>query len=118
VIERCMDVMPERNVPYDGAMYYLLQNWFRAGGGDRCRVLALRLFDIYEREVKYLYALKRDAPSRNISGQARQAVSILQGIIQLTEQNKEAVMEKELKARFDKLAPMAQAIAPMNQQEE
>ncbi len=118
VIEKCMAVMPERNIPYDGAMYYLVQNWYRVGGGDACKVLAIRLFDIYEREVNYLYGLKRDNPSRNVSNNARQAVSILQGLVQLTEQYKDSVLGKEFKTRYEKIGAKAQAIAPMNQSDQ
>jgi hypothetical protein len=118
VIERCMEVMPERNVPYDGAMYFVVQTWFSIGGGEKCNVLAKRMFDIYERELMYLYGLKKDVPSRDVAGPARQAASILQSLEQLCEQYKQADLAKDFKTRFDRIAPIAQAIAPMGQGEE
>jgi hypothetical protein len=118
VLDKCMEVMPERNVPYDGAMYFVVQTWFSAGGGDKCNALAKRVFDIYERELLYLYGIKKDQPARDVSAPARQAASILQSLVQLCDQYKQVELSKQFKARFERVAPMAQAIAPMEQGEE
>ncbi len=106
VMEKCVAVMPERNVPYDGAMYYVLGTWYQAGGGNKCNALARRLFDIYEKELQYFFELKKDRPSSNVSSEARQAASILQGIVQLSVQFKEAELEKDFKKRFENAGPM------------
>jgi hypothetical protein len=106
VMEKCVAVMPERNVPYDGAMYYVLGTWYQAGGAEKCNPLAQRMFDIYEKELRYFYQLKRDRPSADVAGQARQAASILQGIVQLSEQFKQAELEKDFKKRFEAAGPM------------
>jgi len=105
VMERCVQVMPERNVPYDGAMYYVLGTWYQAGGGEKCNALARRLFDIYERELRFYYNLKKDR-NTDVSSQARQAASILQGIAQLSTQFKQAELEKDFKKRFEDIGPM------------
>ncbi|HXC03629.1 MAG TPA: DUF2723 domain-containing protein, partial [Bacteroidia bacterium] len=106
VIERCMEVMPERNVPYDGAMFYVLSAWYHAGGGDKCNVLARRLFDILEKELRYVNALKVDDHNMSVPYQARQSAYYLQGLVELAELNKQPELAKELKARFEALRPM------------
>ncbi|HEV7229776.1 MAG TPA: hypothetical protein VGO45_00525, partial [Bacteroidia bacterium] len=108
VMEKCVAVMPERNVPYDGAMYYVLGTWYQAGGGEKCNALAKRLFDINEGELRYCAAVKRAKPSENLSSPARQAGSILQGLVQLAEQFKQDALAKEFKQRFAELQPLAE----------
>jgi hypothetical protein len=110
VIEKCVAVMPERNVPYDGAMYYVLGTWYQAGGGEACNTLAHRLFDIYEKELRYCFDIKRAMPSENISNQARQAASILQGLVQLSEQYKQQDQLKDFQQRFSSLAPLMESL--------
>jgi MFS family permease len=111
VMEKCVEVMPERNVAYDGAMYYVLNTWYQAGGGLKCTPVAKRLFDIYERELKFDYALRKEMPSSGILNPARQAISILQGLVQLAEQYKQEELLKNFKARFEALAPQVEAFS-------
>jgi hypothetical protein len=110
VMEKCVAVMPERNVPYDGAMYYVLGTWYQSGGGAKCNTLAKRMFDIYERELRFFYQLKKDRPTSDVSSSARQAASILQGIAQLSGQYKQDELEKDFKKRFEAIGPMIDAL--------
>jgi hypothetical protein len=110
VIERCLEVMPERNVPYDGAMFYVLSAWYHAGGGDKCNALTRRLFDILEKELRYVVALKQDDHSMSIPYQGRQAAYYLQGLVELADQNKQPELAKELKARFEAMKPLMEMV--------
>ncbi|MFI5149514.1 MAG: DUF2723 domain-containing protein [Bacteroidia bacterium] len=110
VIERCIQVMPERNVPYDGAMFYVLSAWYHAGGGEKCNPLAKRLFDILEKELRYVNALRQDDHTMAVPYQARQAAYYLQGLVELTEQSKQTDLSKDFRTRFEQMRPIMESM--------
>ena len=67
VLKKCMEVLPERNVPfYDPCplnySYYLAQTFYLADGKEEAVKLSNRLFDIIEGDVEYVVSVRKSEP--------------------------------------------------------
>ncbi len=57
VLDKCIEAMPERNVPFDRFLVPIIEGYYKIGENDKANALALRLFDIYEDEFNYFSTL-------------------------------------------------------------
>ncbi len=57
VLDKAMEVMPEKNVPYNEVVRVLMESYYEIGETDKGNQLALRLFDIFEENLNYYYSL-------------------------------------------------------------
>jgi Protein of unknown function (DUF2723) len=57
VLDKCLAVMPEKHVPYEPAMVYMVQGYFTAGAADKGKKLSRQLFDMCEEEYVFYKGL-------------------------------------------------------------
>jgi hypothetical protein len=57
VLDRCMEVMPHRAIPYDIFMLPVIQAYFHAGAPDQARRIAREYMDILQEEQEYYHSL-------------------------------------------------------------
>lgn len=100
VLDRCMEVMPETNVPFNYFLLPVAEAYYKANAYDKANHIVRRLFSIYEEEMEYYFAL--DGPKyTSIASQVQQSISILYRLNSLTNQvYKQAEIGKELNERF------------------
>ena len=60
LIDTCLQVIPERNVPYDYYIVPMVQVYFRAGATAKGHALALKMADILSHDLLYYSKLKQD----------------------------------------------------------
>jgi tetratricopeptide (TPR) repeat protein len=84
VLDRCLKMMPEENVPYDATIYTIIGSYYELKDFDKANALAKKLFDAYEGDLKIYNAQKpnrRYAYSRD-SNQAKEILKRLTGLAQ------------------------------------
>ncbi len=57
VLDRCVEIMPEHNVPYDKLMMPILEAYYRTGENEKANALITKLFDRYEEDFQYYMSL-------------------------------------------------------------
>lgn len=104
VLDKCLAVMPEENVPYDGTIYTICAAYYQVGEFKKANEVAKRLFDIFEGDLMIYNNLKpnqRSAFSREID----QSKEILRRLIGLSQQFKQDELSKEFMSRITRVIP-------------
>ena len=100
VLDKCVEVMPEKNVPYSYFMLSVAENYYKLGKFEKGNKIMGSLIDLYENDLKYYNSLKGKDVEK-VKQDAERAKYILEQIIIMTNQRyKEAGMEKGMKDRF------------------
>jgi len=99
VLDKCMQVLPEENVPYDATVFYVTASYYQAGVFEKANKLAKRLFDLYSGDVLYYSAQKESFYGREL----KQAQEILQRLIFLAREFKQDSLSKEFEAKYSSL---------------
>ena len=118
ICDKCMEVMPESNVPYDATIYQIVVTYYQLGAYDKANKLAKRLFDIFEADMNFYLGLgsKAQAYGREI----RQAEEIMNRLTFMARSNKQEELGKDFEKRFSVFARMMgqQPQQPQFQQQE
>jgi len=85
VVDRAIEVMPEKNVPYDVFVMYLAENYYALGEFEKGNELVSRLADIYEGELLYYLSLEPKF-AQTVKGDQQQATAILNRLVVITNQ--------------------------------
>ena len=57
VLDKCMNVMPERNVPFNRIMIPIMEDYYEVGANDKANALAERLYQIHSEQLQYFLSL-------------------------------------------------------------
>lgn len=99
VLDKCLEVMPDENIPYDAAIYTIAGAYYEIGEYKKANELAKKLFDIYEGDLKIYTTQKpnrRNAYGRDIN----QAKEVLKRLVGMTQQYKQDELSKEFMNRI------------------
>lgn len=58
VLYKCLEVMPERNVPYSRIMLPIVESFYKINEDDKANEIAERLFTIFEEDLNYYMSLE------------------------------------------------------------
>jgi len=100
IIDKCLAVMPEENVPYDATIYSFVQTYYQISENEKGNKLAKRLFEIFESDMNYYISLG-SVGAASYSREMRQASEIMNRMIYLAKSNKQDALVKELEPRLD-----------------
>ncbi|MGQ0828827.1 MAG: glycosyltransferase family 117 protein, partial [Bacteroidota bacterium] len=116
VLDKCMEVTPQENVPFDATLYSIVIAYYQAGANEKGNDLAKKLFDNYENNINYYYSFdRRKIPE--FGSDVQQAQDILERLIYFANNFKQTALSKEFEARYTKLL-QAYALTPKIQQRE
>lgn len=102
VLDKCMEVTPQENVPYDATLYYIVMSYYQAGANEKANELAKKLFTNYENNISYYYSFdRRSIPE--FGSDVLQAQDILERLVYFTNDFKQTALSNELKDRYAKL---------------
>ena len=101
VLDKCLEVMPERNVPYDFFMLPITEAYYNAGELDKANEIINRLFDLYEEEMEYYLSLDNARYKSIRSSKVQQAVSLLYRLNAIAGKTKQEELAKDFKERFE-----------------
>lgn len=102
VLDKCIEVTPEANVPYDGTIYSVAMAYYQAGANDKANALAKKLFDNLEGNIHYYNKFKgRD--KYTYSQDEERAQDIMERLIYFTSTFKEEKLSTEFEQRYASL---------------
>lgn len=99
ILDKCLQVMPDENIPYDATIYTICGAYYEIGETKKGGELAKKLFDIFEGDLRIYNKQKgmhRSAYGRDIS----QAKEILKRLTGLAQQYNQDEMAKEFMSRL------------------
>jgi len=102
VLDKCIAMMPEMNVPYDATMFSIIVAYYQAGAIAQPNKLAERLFNVFEENVHYYRSLTQKEAGAYVR-EAKQADDILQRLVYVTQSFKQTALSKKLEARVNAL---------------
>ena len=94
VLDKCLAVMPDENIPYDATIFTICGSYYEIGETKKANELAKKLFDIFEGDLRIYSAQKpnhRTAYSRDVN----QAKEILKRLTGLAQQYKQEDLAKD-----------------------
>jgi tetratricopeptide (TPR) repeat protein len=102
VLDRCLEVMPERNVPYNFFMLPIVESYYHAGAYDKANALNKRLYDIYEDDLDYYLSLPQEY-QKSVQNELNRAIAVLNRLVQLAQINSQQELYKELSERYQSI---------------
>ena len=115
VLDKCMEVTPIENVPFDATVYSITLAYYQAGANEKGNALSKQLFDNYENNINYYYSL--DNKQRAYYGsEMRQAQGIIEQLISFAKYFKQDALEKEYNERYGRLMSKYNLIPASQQQ--
>jgi hypothetical protein len=104
VLDKCLSMMPDENIPYDGTIFTICATYYQLHEIEKGNELAKKLFDIFEGDLRVYNSQKgnhRAAYRREVD----QAKEILKRLTGLTQQFKQEKLGKEFMARLAAIIP-------------
>ena len=114
VLDRCVEVMPESNVPYNFFMLPIAENYYKANAKEKAEYIVLKLADVYDKKLKYYLSLDAELYNQ-VSREAQQAISVLYRLSMLTNEtypNKD--IGAEIKQKFENYQTLFQTKEQQN----
>jgi tetratricopeptide (TPR) repeat protein len=81
VLDKCQEVLPEKNVEYNGYEFLVGEAYYNAGAIEKGNKVMNRLIDLYEQDLKYYFSFT-GAKALQIDYHKQQALGIMQRIAQ------------------------------------
>ncbi|MDQ3046463.1 MAG: DUF2723 domain-containing protein, partial [Bacteroidota bacterium] len=114
VLDKCLEVTPEENVPYDVTIYTITLAYYQAGAIEKANALAKKLFTNFESNINYYYSQDRkDIPA--FGSDVERAQDILERLIYFTGNFKQTEISKDFESRYTQLL-QSYALKPKLQQ--
>jgi hypothetical protein len=104
VLDKCLTVIPEENVPYDGTIFTIAAAYYQIGEKQKAGELSKRLFDIFESDLG-IYNKQKGNHRMAFQREMDQAKEIMKRLVGLTQQFKDEKLSKELMMRLSKVVP-------------
>ncbi len=100
VLDKCIDIMPEENVPYNYFMIAIAEDYYKIQDYEKGNEIIKSLVNLYEDDLEYYTSLKA-ADKKKLKEEMDRAKYILQQLIVITnERYKESGIQKEMEQRF------------------
>ncbi len=74
VLDKCMEVLPEKTIAYDLIMFNFIDNYYKVGEIEKANSIALRMFEISDNDLAYYYNETKFGESLNEKNQSLLAV--------------------------------------------
>jgi tetratricopeptide (TPR) repeat protein len=115
VLDKCLTVMPEENIPYDGTIFTICAAYYQIGENEKANALAKRLFEIFEGDLM-IYNKQKGNHQIAFAREMDQAKEVLRRLVGITEQFKQEALSKEFMGRFTKIVPPEEMMPQEEQQ--
>jgi len=76
VLDRCMEVMPEHNVPYNFFMISLVEGYYKAGDTEKANAFARELMTQFKADLDFFFDQDREFYAA-VKSQAQQSLSVI-----------------------------------------
>jgi len=99
VLDKCLSVMPDENIPYDATIYSICIAYYELKEFESANKLAKKLFDIFEGDLR-IYNVQKPNRRPAYSRDAAQAKEILKRLTGLAQQHKQDELYKNFMSRL------------------
>jgi tetratricopeptide (TPR) repeat protein len=114
VLDKCLEITPEENVPFDGTIFSIAIAYYQAGADKKANDLAKRLFDNFEENMKYYGSFKsRDRVT--FMSDIERTQEIMERLIYFTDMFKQPELSKQFEARYNTILQTYGLSPKMNQ---
>lgn len=117
VLDKCIEVTPQENVPYDVTIYSITLAYYQAGANDKANALAKKLFDNFENNLKYYYSFDRKRLPE-FGSDPEQAQDILERLVFFANNFKQPLLAKEFESRYESLLKAYSLTSKAEQQQQ
>ncbi len=93
VCDRCMEVLPEKTVPFNYSVLPIAETYYSAGVTDKAVKIMDKLLTIYDGELKYLTSL--GSKMRGVEFEIKQDIYIVQRIAYTSRMQKQKQLEQK-----------------------
>ncbi len=104
VLDKCLTVMPDENIPYDATIFTVCATYYQLHEMEKANALAKKLFDIFEGDLR-IYNAQKPNHRMAFRREMDQAKEILKRLTGLTQQFKQDALSKEFMARLSTIIP-------------
>jgi hypothetical protein len=102
-LDKCVEVMPNRNVPFDRLMVPIIQNYYRLGEDDKANEILEVVFDRYAEEFEY-YISNDVETSLNLQQEIQMSFAIMQRLhMYVTNLYPQEELKDKIGKRFEEL---------------
>ncbi len=101
VLDKCFEVMPKENVPYDVFVVRLAEAAYAAGDVARGNQLVKEVADLYADRYTYFSRFKAAGKAAQVKSEIDEAGQIMGYCMQVAEFHKQDALAKEIKAKMD-----------------
>ncbi len=102
VLDKCVEVTPEFNVPYDGTMFSIVLGYYQADAFAKANVLAKKLFNNSEANINYYYSFKGKKRAE-FGSDVERSQEIIERLVYITEMFKQTDLNKEFSTRYGEM---------------
>jgi hypothetical protein len=102
ILDKCVEVTPEYNVPYDGTMFSVVLGYFQADAFAKGTVIAKKVFDNAVKNIDYYYSF-RGKDRAAFGSDVERAQEVLERLVYITDMFKQEALNKEFGTRYEEL---------------
>jgi len=101
VCDRCVQMMPDKIVPYNYFSLPLAEAYYHAGAAQKGSKMMKRTLDLNRQDLAYYFSFPADKAG-SLDQQKQMSLAVVQRIGQITEQYNDGPIQKEAQLLFDK----------------
>jgi tetratricopeptide (TPR) repeat protein len=105
VLDKCQEILPEKNVEYNYYEYLVGQSYYNAGAVAKGNKIMNRLIDIFEQDLKYYFKFS-GSKAESVDYHKQRAIGIMQRIAQAAYAANQEDVAKKAKSIADKYYSM------------
>ena len=102
VLDKCVEVTPEFNVPYDGTMFSVALGYYQADAFEKGNEIAKKLFDNASKNINYYYKF-RGKDRAEFGSDVERSQEVLERLVYITEMFKQTALNKEFSSRYNEM---------------
>lgn len=105
VLDKCMEVMPNSNVPYDVFMIRIIEGYYLTGSKDKAAKLIKELMKLYEGRYRYYNSFKGTKHYKRVEQQVGEAYQIIGYCQQVASSYQDKATADEVQKLLSSLQP-------------
>jgi hypothetical protein len=103
VLDKCLEVMPKKNVPYDVFVVRLAEAYYASGNTEKGNMLVKEVANQYADRYAYFGSFKKAGKAGQVQEELSEAGQILGYCMQVAQFHKEDALAKEIAAKMTSL---------------
>jgi hypothetical protein len=101
VLDRCMEVMPDKVVPMNFFMTSIIEGYYKLGDTIKANALTKRLFTLFDGDLGYLFSFP-DSDLKSFDISLQEGLMTIDKLQAITNQYKQETLYKKIEPDFQK----------------